>query len=233
MFNYSLSDVVRSWEQHLACMLPSKVNQLIRQSGRQCNWHQTAFSFLIPTGRDFASLNEGGKVSLRLTTPGMGPVPPSAVLNSTTGACWSFRGTSGTFGVTFDVPSVMPSHVVIHHRPCNSMEFTDSRACAPHKVIVWGLVDGEANMRTFYRSRRATPTKVPSSISKEGVFLSLAEIQFDILSRSLRQVFPISDNVLSWGIDFGVVVFDIRSNWGADTTSLCSVRVYGHTFRDG
>ncbi|KAH9011830.1 hypothetical protein EDB85DRAFT_1878171 [Lactarius pseudohatsudake] len=180
----------------MACISPSKVSQLILQSGRQCDWHQTAFSRLIPFGRDFASLNSGGVVSPRLTTLGVDSVPPSTVLGSRTGACWSFRGNSGTFGVAFDVPNVMPSHVVIHHRPSNS---TDCLSRAPRQVIVWGLVDGEANMKTFSRSQLAftsTLGKVPPSpISKEGVFVPLAEIDFDITARSLRQVFPVSDSI--------------------------------------
>ena len=230
MVNHSLSDIVRSLEKHLACILPSKLNQLIHQSGRQCDWHQTAFSYVIPFGRDFASLNAGGMVSPRLTTSGIDSVPPSAVLSNPTGACWSFHGNSGTFGVAFNAPNVMPSYIVIDHWPSNS---TASLSHAPRQVIIWGLVDGEANMRAISGSQRtftSTLAKVPpSAISKEGIFLPLAEIDFDITARSLHQGFPISNKALSWGIDFGVVVFDIRSNWGADTTSLCTVRIYGHT----
>jgi hypothetical protein len=225
--------MVCSWEQHLACILPSKISQPILPSGRQCVWHQTVLTYFFPFGRDFASLKAGGMVSPRLTTLGIDsaePALPSSVLSDTNGACWSFQGNSGTFGVTFDVPNVLPSNVVIHHRRSNS---TASLSRAPRQVIVWGLVDGGANTRTFLRSQHTfTPTLArapPSPISKEGVFLPLAEINFDITARSLYQVFPLSNNALSLGIDFGVIVFDIRSNWGADTTSLCSVHVYGRT----
>ncbi|KAH9019516.1 hypothetical protein EDB85DRAFT_1817267, partial [Lactarius pseudohatsudake] len=154
-------------------------------------------------------------------------VPPSTVLSNTAGACWSFRGNSGTFGIALDTPNVVPSHVVIHHRPFNS---TTALSRAPRQVTVWGLVDGEANMKVFSQSRHSftsTLAGVPRLISKEGTFLPLAEIDFDITARSLRQVFPLYSEALSLGIDFGVIVFDIRSNWGAEITSLCSVRVYG------
>ena len=73
----------------------------------------------------------------------------------------------------------------------------------------------------------------PFSISKRGIFLPLADIDFDVTAPSLRQTFPLYDEVQSWGIDFGVVVFDIRSNWGSDVTSLCSVQVYGKTVNVG
>jgi hypothetical protein len=93
------------------------------------------------------------------------------------------------------------------------------------------MVDGDQNKKTFFSSRRTfTPTlsRVPPfPISKGGTFLPLAEIDFDITAPSLRQIFPLYTEVRSWGIDFGVIVFDIRSNWGGDITSLCSVHVYG------
>ncbi|KAH8976807.1 hypothetical protein EDB86DRAFT_2820073, partial [Lactarius hatsudake] len=105
---------------------------------------------------------------------------------------------------------VMPSHVVIHHWPSNS---TDCLSCTPCQVTVWGLVDREANMKTFSWSQLAftsTLRKVPPfPISKEGVFVLLAKIDFDITTQSLCQVFSVSDSALSWGIDFGVIVFNI------------------------
>ena len=88
-------------------------------------------------------------------------------------------------------------------------------------------------MKTFSQSRHlltSAPASVPQSlISKAGPFLPLAEIYFDVPVRSQCQVFPLYSEALSLGIDFGVIVFDIRSNWGADITSLCSIHVYGHT----
>jgi hypothetical protein len=226
------SNIVRSWEQHLACILPSKISQLTFRIGRQCDWYQTAFSRLIPFGQDFASLGAGGMVSPRLTTLGIDSMPASAVLNNTASTCWSFRGNSGTFGIAFGSPNVMPSHVVIHHQSSNS---TASLANAPRQIIVWGLVDGEANRRAFLQSQDSqhafisTLAKVPPTpISREGLFLPLADIDFDITAQSLRQAFPLSKNALLWGIDFGVIVVDVRSNWGSDITSLCTVHVYGH-----
>jgi hypothetical protein len=193
----------------------------------QCDWNHTPFSRIIQFGYGRTSLNAGAVVIPRLTTSGIDSVPPSAVLSNATGACWSFHGNSGTFGIALDTPKVIPSHVAIHHR----LNSTTSLSRAHRQIIVWGLVDGEANMRTFSRSRNplTSSARVPRSLMKEGPFLLLAEIDFDITARSQRQVFPLHSDALSLGIDFGVIAFDIRSNWGADTTSLCSVHVYGHT----
>jgi hypothetical protein len=204
-----------------------KISQAIPilQSSVPCDWHQTAFSPIIPFGHNFASLNTGAVVSPKLTTPGLESVLPSTVLDNSVGACWSFRGNAGTFGVVLDTASVVPSHIIIQHRHFNS---TMSLSCAPRQVTVWGLVDGDQNMRTYSSSRDALTTRIPPfPIAKGGIFLPLGNIDFDITSRSLRQIFPLRSEVLSWGVDFGVLVFDIRNNWGGDVTSLCSVHVYG------
>jgi hypothetical protein len=157
---------------------------------------------------------------------GLQPPAPPPHHASLVGVCWN----PSLARLAFLLASFMPSHVVIDHWPSNS---TISLSRAPRQLMVWGLVDGEANMKAFSQSQyvlSSTLTNMPPfPISKEGVFLLLAEINFDVTAQSLRQVFPLSNSALSWGIDFGVIVFDIRSNWGADTTSLCTVHVYGHT----
>ena len=224
-----LSNIVRFAEQHLACIVPLQIFRFILQPGRQYDWYHAASSRIVPFGYARPSLNAGAVVTPKLTTLGTDSVPPSAVLSNATGGCWSFRGNSGTFGIAFDTPNIIPSQVAIRHWPFNS---TTSLSRAPRQITVWGLVDGEANLKTFSRSRRSFTSaieRVPRSLSKEGVFLLLAKIDFDITARSLRQVFPLYSEALSLGIDFGVIVFDIHSNWGADVTSLCSVHVYGHT----
>lgn len=212
----------------MACILPLRITNFILWTNMQCDWHQTVLLPIIPFGHDFASLKTGAVVSPKLTTPGLGLVPPTAVLNHSAGACWSFYNNAGTFGIVLDTPNVIPSHIVIHHTLFNS---TTSLASAPRQITVWGLVDGEQNLNTYSRSRHAiasTLARVPSfPISKEGIFLPLAGITFDITALSLRQSFPLFSESQSWGIDFGVVVFHIQSNWGADTTALCDIHIYG------
>jgi hypothetical protein len=230
--NYHLPNIVRLAEHHLACIAPTRITwAILPPNGRICDWHQTVFSPIIPFGHDFASLDTGAVVSRKLTTPGLESIPPSTVLGNSGGECWSFRGNAGTFGVVLDTANVMPSHIAIHHRLFNS---TTSLSRAPRQVTVWGMVDGDQNMKTYSSSRRvftSTLSRVPPlSISKRGVFLPLANIDFDITAPSLHQTFPLSSEVQSWGIDFGVIVLDIHSKWGGDVTSLCSVHIYGQRF---
>ena len=228
--SYRPLNLIRSAKYHLACLTP----HAIFLPGVQCDWHQTAFSPIVQftNGHNFASLNTGAVVSRRLTTLGFEATPPSAVLGDSTGACWSFSGTAGTFGVALDTANVVPSHIAINHRPSNC---TTSLSRAPRQVTVWGMVDGDQNMKPYSSSPHAftsTLTRVPPfSISKRGIFLPLANIDFDITAPSLHQQFPLYDEVKSWGIDFGVIVFDICSNWGGEITSLCSVYVYGKTVK--
>lgn len=213
----------------MACILPRMtITPSILWTDMKCDWHQTVLSPIIPFGHDFASLKTGAVVSPKLTTPGLGLVPPTTVLNSSAGTCWSFHNNAGTFGVVLDSPNVIPSHIAIRHTLFNS---TTSLACAPRQITVWGLVDGKQNLKAYSRSRHAiasTRARVPPfPISKGGIFLPLAEITFDITALSLRQAFPLFSESQSWGIDFGVIVFHIQSNWGADITSLCGVHIYG------
>ena len=228
----SYPNLVRLARYHMACFIPAQITRAIFQSSVQCDWHQTAFSPIIQaiSGHNFASLNTGAVVSRRLTTLGFEPTPPSTVLGDSAEACWSFHGTAGTFGVVLDTANVVPSHVVIHqhHQFFNS---TASLCRSPRQVTVWGMVDGDQNMKLYSLSPHgltSTLTRAPPlSISKRGMFLPLADIEFDITAPSLSQTFALYNEVKLWGIDFGIIVFDIRNNWGGDTTSLCSVRVYG------
>ena len=230
--SYCPLNLARSAKHHLACLTPTRITRAIFWPGVQCDWYQTVFSPMVQftNGHNFASFSTGAVVSRRLTTLGLEATPPSTVLGDSTGACWSFRGTAGTFGVVLDTPNVIPSHVSLHHRLLNS---TTSLSCAPRQVTVWGMVDGDQNMKPYSSSPHvfiSTLARVPPfSISKRGIFLPLADFDFDITSPSPHQTFRLFDEIRLWGIDFGVVVFDIRSNWGSDVTCLCSVYVYGKT----
>ncbi|KAH8976749.1 hypothetical protein EDB86DRAFT_2769481, partial [Lactarius hatsudake] len=212
----------------LGHLLPTVITRVVIQSDVRCDWHRSAFSHIIPFGHDFASPQTGAVVTPELTTPGIESSPLSEVSKNPAGTCWSFRGNSGTLGLVLSAPNVLPSHIILQHQLSNSTAFLSR---APRQVIVWGLVDGAKNMEAYKRSRDAyAPTSVrrpPFPMSREGLFLPLAEIEFDITLPSMRQAFTLYDEARSWGIDFGVIVFQVRSNWGADLTLLCSVHIYG------
>lgn len=223
-----LLSAYRSVRPQLGRVLPTVITRVVIQSDVRCDY-RSVFSHIIPFGHDFASAQTGAVLAPRLTTPGVESNPLSEISRNPAGACWSFRGNSGTFGVVLNAPNVLPSHVVIQHQPSNS---TALLSRAPRQVVVWGLVDGAKNAEAYKRRLRdalasTSLKRPPLSMSREGLFLPLAEFVFDITAPSMHQIFPLFDEARSWGIDFGVIVFQVLSNWGADVTSLCSVHVYG------
>ena len=165
---------------------------------RQYDWYHAASSHIVPFGYACPSLNAGAVVTPKLTTLGTNLVPLSAVLSNATGACWSCHGNSGTFGIAFNTPNIIPSQIAICHWPFNPMT---SLSCAPHQITVWGLVDGKANLKTFswsWHSFTSAIERAPQSLSKEGVFLPLAKISFDITARSLHQAFLFMARLYHW-----------------------------------
>ncbi|RDX50954.1 hypothetical protein OH76DRAFT_1482001 [Lentinus brumalis] len=52
-------------------------------------------------------------------------------------------------------------------------------------------------------------------------FVPLAAVEYDPSAASHVQTFPVDDQVVDSGIDIGLVVLDVISNWGSNTTSLC------------
>ncbi|KAF8269183.1 hypothetical protein EI94DRAFT_1699675 [Lactarius quietus] len=129
----------------LGCILPTVITGVIIQSDVWCNQF---LSWLIPFPfqHDFASTQTGAVVAPQLTTPGIKSNPLSDISRNPAGACWSFRGNSGTFGIVLSSLNVIPSDVVIQRQLFNSTAFSSR---APHQVIVWGLVDGVKNMEAY------------------------------------------------------------------------------------
>ncbi|KAI0054673.1 hypothetical protein BV25DRAFT_1762843, partial [Artomyces pyxidatus] len=139
--------------------------------------------------------------------------------------CWSFSGSFGSFGFTLSTP-IIPTEVVLQTQVHVS---SSSKLQAPRTVVVWGLLDGIENiikLQRFTSELMLVKARVPSfPIQGRGTFIPLAHFEFH--SDTPSQTFPVFEEVIHWGLDWGVIVFDIRSNWGASSTSLCQVRVHG------
>jgi SUN domain-containing protein 1/2 len=60
------------------------------------------------------------------------------------------------------------------------------------------------------------------------VFIRIAALQYDIYSPNHIQTFPVDTEIRNLGIDFGVVVLIVKSNWGmGEYTCLYRIRVHG------
>ena len=62
-----------------------------------------------------------------------------------------------------------------------------------------------------------------SSISPSTDLILLASFSYDPSLPSPIQTFPVSPEIVDLGIDVGIVIFRIESNWGGDFTCLYRV----------
>ena len=68
-----------------------------------------------------------------------------------------------------------------------------------------------------------------SYVASDGApYIRLASFTYDIHAPKHVQTFPIREEVAGLGVDFGVVVLRVKSNWGRDEfTCLYRFRVHG------
>ena len=105
----------------------------------------------------------------------------------------------------------------------------------------WGLVEGQANkdkVSGYLATDQALKSYVPllapadtrsTSIPPSPDHLLLATVQYDPSAENPTQTFPIPPAIIELGIDVGIVIFKIESNWGGDLTCLyrVSLKYYG------
>ncbi|KAL0954991.1 hypothetical protein HGRIS_003917 [Hohenbuehelia grisea] len=163
-------------------------------------------------------------------------LPPVTALHHElrNGRCWPFAGSQGQLGIVLAAP-VHIDEVVVEHIPSDVAY--DSRS-APREMEVWGLVEGVDNLQRLqeWKDARAAarensgeedeayPTTLPSNVP----YVRVARFMYDAKAPNAVQAFAVDPEVAGLGIDFGVVVFMVRSNWGREEyTCLYRVRVHG------
>ncbi|RPD78148.1 hypothetical protein L226DRAFT_520585 [Lentinus tigrinus ALCF2SS1-7] len=137
---------------------------------------------------DFALSVDGAFISRELTSTD-DHSDPSVVLreNVRIGDCWHITHTHGQVGIALP-DFIYPINVSIDHIPA---ELAIEPGQAPHRMVLWGVVDGEAE-----------------------IFIVLSEFKYNIYQPALVQTFPIRPIVRQLNIDFGQVVLEILDNWG-------------------
>ncbi len=192
----------------------------------------------LPIGRrDFALSDAGGKIYPDLTSAHGIDISSSATSSSPDtvlsddfriSGCWSIPGSHLQVGVVLS-ETIYPSHFTIDHVP---YPLADDIFAAPRRVILWGVVDGSSNKETYAHlrvqsSELAAYNRSAPPMDGAFTFIPLATFEYDIYADSHVQTFPIYTPVVRSGIDVGLVVLDVVSNWGSNTTSLCRLRVHG------
>lgn len=157
------------------------------------------------------------------------------------GHCWPFSGAQGQLGVNLAAP-VYISDVTIDH--VSPEEAFDMRNSAPREMELWGMVEGKDNivkvkewMAEKVRRRKAAiengeeveeEEEYPKSLPKSPQYIRVANFSYNVNAPNHVQTFPASQEIRDLGVDFGIVVLRIKSNWGKDEfTCLYRMRVHG------
>ncbi|KAF8322579.1 hypothetical protein DL93DRAFT_2071421 [Clavulina sp. PMI_390] len=169
--------------------------------------------------------------------------PPATALTPDTniGNCWPFSGSQGHLGIYLS-RHVLISSVSIDHI---SRDVAYDISPAPRQVRVWGVIDGADNLAKLsaYRHELQARRDVgalsaeeeeewaaiePARLPHELKLLQLASVTYDVAAASNIQTFAVPERIQRLGIDIGVVIFDVQSNYGnPEYTCLYRVRVHG------
>lgn len=202
---------------------------------------------------------EGFKALLGLVT-GQGGVigrPPITALHyeNHNGHCWPFEGAQGHLGVQLAYPAYV-EEVSIDHV---AREVAWDMRSAPREMELWGMVEGRENFervrewkvaKAVERLRKAEEAGVsanqvdgsslldaededyPDFLPRNTMYVRIARFEYDVKRDEEVQTFPVDEEVRALGIDFGVVVLRVKSNWGREFTCLYRVRVHGQRMQD-
>ncbi|KAJ7108175.1 hypothetical protein C8R44DRAFT_636858 [Mycena epipterygia] len=147
------------------------------------------------------------------------------------GHCWPFVGSQGQLGIVLAAPVYIEDITIDHVAAAVSIS---RRTSAPRDMEVWAMVEGQDNIakmevwRAEMTQRLEREPERPRMLPKSPDYIRIASFQYDIHSSNNIQTFPIDTEIRNLGIDFGVVVLMVKSNWGmAEFTCLYRIRVHG------
>lgn len=189
--------------------------------------------------RDYALEADGGGIYCALTTrchlwsnwPGISNTPSAIIKDEQVHRCYAMPP-SGQIALILSEP-ILPSSLTLGHVPAYQ---NPDPACAPRSVVLWGLVDGRANKQRYNALPRTYPLSVllpdgsrrsSPALSGSYLFMPLAVFDYDVNLPASLQNFPVFHELRSTNLSFGVVVLEVLSNWGSQTTCLYQVRIHG------
>ena len=175
--------------------------------------------------------------------------PPTNALYHEThdGYCWPFAGTQGQLGVSLAAP-VHVEYITIDHV---AKELALNYRSAPREMEVWGLVEGQDNVEKLQRWREERKARrdagevpgaddydeesiaYPPTLPTQPQYLRIANFTYNVDAENNVQTFPVHPEIKHLGIDFGIVVLRVLSNWGRnELTCLYRFRVHGTKLSD-
>lgn len=184
---------------------------------------------------NFALAAAGAKIVPGLTSRSL--LPPSGIpddprnilrVDPSGGRCWTSIPAHAQIGIR------MPSLVYLSHIAIEAATTPRSMlASAPRRVILWGLVDGYNSTEIYdtvldeYR-REVEQITGPAPTQTMGYrFIALAQFDYNVRAAFPLQIRPISPPIVESGISFGVLVVEFVGNGGAETTTVCGIRLHG------
>ncbi|KAF8071925.1 hypothetical protein FPV67DRAFT_1411606 [Lyophyllum atratum] len=156
------------------------------------------------------------------------------------GRCWPFPGQTGQLGVVLVAPTYITDITIDHV----AKEVAYDMRTAPREMEVWGMVEGMDNVEKVKewmaeRSLRREEARergeeveeepeYPKTLPRAPQYMRIARFTYDIHAPRHVQTFPVDEEVRALGVDFGIVVLMVKSNWGMDEyTCLYRLRVHG------
>ncbi|KAG6899548.1 hypothetical protein C0993_009280 [Termitomyces sp. T159_Od127] len=162
------------------------------------------------------------------------------------GHCWPVAGQTGQLGVALAAPIYVDAVSIDHV----AAEVAFDMRTAPREMELWGLVEGAENVekvRRWKEERRRRreearesgggegdgeveveeEPEVPGTLPRAPTYVRIAEFAYDIHAPRNVQTFPVDPELRALGVDFGVVVLVMKSNWGREYTCLYRLRVHG------
>ncbi|KAG2106134.1 uncharacterized protein F5147DRAFT_579063 [Suillus discolor] len=153
--------------------------------------------------------------------------PNLALTADLPGSCWRLPQLRSHLGIGFKSPVII-THVLIEHLTQSSSSLLD----APWDIVIWGFVEHAENLQR-YRPVNLGVDNGPPHENPSGSFIKLVHVEYSPFDHeSSVQTFPVYQDILQSGFDFGLIVVEIRENWGATGTCLYRVRVHGKDIHD-
>ncbi|KAJ7843221.1 hypothetical protein B0H14DRAFT_2585863 [Mycena olivaceomarginata] len=168
---------------------------------------------------NFALRSTGASVIPSLTSPTYTLCPstlPGKILGYFTGI-WVLDGRSPVTALDHDIHDVA----------------VGKRTSAPKDMEVRAMVEGQDNVAKLEAwgaeiSQGAHEPERPKMLPQLPEFIRIAALQYDVYSPNHIQTFPVDTEIRNFGIDFGVVVLIMKSNWGmGEYTCHYHIRVHG------